>query len=702
MQLFSWLHKRMTGRSHTRRTSVRKPTLPFRPRLEALEGRDLPSLGSPVTYAVSQPLSLTAADVNGDGKPDLIALAGNGDYASVQLNNGNGTFGTGQSFYDSQGPATAMAVGDVNGDGMADILFTEPSNETLSAGSPSLGLTLLLGEGQGWFQAGTTSWVASSAFSMSSLALFNLSGSTGPAVVGASQDGGAVTVAHYEGYVGYYDTYTQSYSVPAAYPSPSQAAVGDFNGDGKPDIVVTDSGINSVSLLLNIGNGNFGTAQTYAVGGSPTAVAVGDVNGDGHLDIVTANANGTVTVLLGQGNGTFAAGQTYTLGGAANSVALGDFNHDGKLDIATTGAEMDVLLNSGNGTFGPYQTVGPAGSNVVAADFNGDGYTDLAQIDASQTKIDVLFNSSQGSLAVAGFPSSTTAGAAHTITVTALNADGSINTGFTGTVQLTCNDPQAILPASYSFKASDHGVHSFSVTLETAGTQSLSATAANGLIGGESGITVTPAAAATLVFGGVPTDTDAGSAFTLMLTAMDAYGNQATGYTGTVHFSSSDPHAVLPADYTFTGSDLGYHIFYSSLNPFALETAGTQSLAATDTATGITSTANGIVVFPGAPAKFLLSAPSSVTSGQRFSLTLTVEDAYGNVVTNWAGYTVQFSSSDRTATLPANYTFTTADAGVHTFNKKNSFMLKNKGIQTITITDLNDLTVTDTISIDVM
>ena len=413
---------------------------------------------------------------------------------------------------------------------------------------------------------------------MSSLALIDLSGSTGPAVVAASEFGGAVTVAHYVG--SGFDPYPQSYPVPGGFASPSQAAAGDFNGDGKPDIVVTDSALNSVSLLLNNGNGTFGTAQTYAVGGSPTAVAVGDVNGDGKLDIVTANSNGTVSVLLGQGNGTFAAAQTYTLGGAANSVALGDFNHDGKLDIATTGAEMDVLLNTGNGTFGPYQTVGPAGSNVVAADFNGDGYADLAQIDASQTKIDVLFNTAQGSLAVAGFPSSTTAGVAHNITVTALNADGSINTGFTGTVQFTSTDPQAILPASYSFTASDHGVHTFTVTLKTAGTQSLTATdTANASVtGADSGITVQPTAASKFVLTG-PSSVSAGVLFSLTLTVEDAYGNIVTDYTGTVHFTSTDNKATLPSNYTFTAADKGVHTFAGLI----LRQNGKQTIKITDT-----------------------------------------------------------------------------------------------------------------------
>ena len=73
-------------------------------------------------------------------------------------------------------------------------------------------------------------------------------------------------------------------------------------------------------------------------------------------------------------------------------MAVGDFNHDGKLDIVTTGAEMDVLLNNGNGTFGTAQKAGPAGSNVIVADFNGDGFPDLAQIDPSGSSIHVLLN----------------------------------------------------------------------------------------------------------------------------------------------------------------------------------------------------------------------------------------------------------------------------------------------------------------------
>src|SRR5262249_24326810 len=133
----------------------------------------------------------------------------------------------------------------------------------------------------------------------------------------------------------------------------------------------------NVSVLLNDGTGTFAAAQTYTVGGAPTSVAVGDFNRDGKLDIVTANSNSTMSVLLNNGDGTFGAAQNDAIGGPGNSGAVADSNHDGSLAAATTGAEMDVLLNTGTGAFGVYQKVGPAGNNVVAADFNGDGFPDL-------------------------------------------------------------------------------------------------------------------------------------------------------------------------------------------------------------------------------------------------------------------------------------------------------------------------------------
>src|SRR5205823_2295922 len=120
-------------------------------------------------------------------------------------------------------------------------------------------------------------------------------------------------------------------------------------------------------------------------------------------------------------------------------------------------------------------------------------------------------------------------------------------------------------------------------TLKTAGSQSVTATdAANGAVtGSQAGIRVSPAAAAFLVLSGLPSSVNAGAAgtVTVTLTAKDAYGNVATGYTGTVRLGSSDPQAVLPASYAFTAADAGSHTFV-----ITFKTAGTQSVTAADTA----------------------------------------------------------------------------------------------------------------------
>jgi hypothetical protein len=178
---------------------------------------------------------------------------------------------------------------------------------------------------------------------------------------------------------------------------------------------------------------------------------------------------------------------------------------------------------------------------------------------------------------------------------------------------------------------------------------------------------------------GFPSPITAGVAGNFTVTLKDPYGNIATGYTGTVHFTSSDGTASLPANYTFTATDAGVHTFSATL-----KTAGTQSITATDTTTAsLSGTDGGITVKPGTASRLILSAPSSVTAGVAFSLTVTVQDAYGNVVTGYTG-TIHFSSTDRTATLPANYTFTTTNNGMHTFT---GLVLRKRGNQTITITD---------------
>jgi hypothetical protein len=214
----------------------------------------------------------------------------------------------------------------------------------------------------------------------------------------------------------------------------------------------------------------------------------------------------------------------------------------------------------------------PTTPGAYQTTYTGNPYNGFA------AKINVA--ASSPSFAVAGFPSPTTAGVSHTFTVTALNADGSVNTGYTGTVHFTSSDPQAVLPANYTFTAADQGTHTFTATLKTAGGQMLAATDTEtyGVSGSEWGIAVQPAAATKFVFS-APASATIGVAFSVTLTVQDAYGNVVTGYTGTVHFSSSDSTATLPANYTFTAADAGVHTWDGVI----LRKKGKKTLTVTDT-----------------------------------------------------------------------------------------------------------------------
>src|SRR5205807_1909374 len=145
--------------------------------------------------------------------------------------------------------------------------------------------------------------------------------------------------------------------------SPQSMVVGDFNGDGRPDLAVADYGANVVSVLLGNGNGTFRPAATTSgTGNGPWALAVADFDGDGKLDLVVANMGDVVvSVLLGKGDGTFQQEQTFRAGSGPSSVAVGDFNGDGVKDLAVTNygdSTVSVLLGSGTGARSEERRVG--------------------------------------------------------------------------------------------------------------------------------------------------------------------------------------------------------------------------------------------------------------------------------------------------------------------------------------------------------
>jgi len=192
--------------------------------------------------------------------------------------------------------------------------------------------------------------------------------------------------------------------IAAGFDHPIAVAVGDFNADGLQDLAVANHDSNTVSVLLGVGNGDFQEApqSPIAVGTTPVWIAVGDFNGDGKPDLAVANVNSdTVSVLLGNGDGTFQAAQTFAVGDGPTSVTAGDFNRDGVQDLATGNwfsGDVSVLLGIGNRTFEQPASL-PSGVSVISpavGDFDGDGKLDLAVANYSNNNISVFWGNGDG------------------------------------------------------------------------------------------------------------------------------------------------------------------------------------------------------------------------------------------------------------------------------------------------------------------
>ena len=247
----------------------------------------------------------------------------------------------------------------------------------------------------------------------------------------------------------------------------------------------------------------------------------------------------------------------------------------------------------------------------------------------------------------------------------------SVSASGTGTVSgntatILNGDSSVILPAVQYTKA-----ETITMSASVTGGPALAAS-----VPSDPPFTVSPGAATKLVMG-VASSTIVNAPLAVSVTAEDAYDNVATGYTGTVHFSSTDGAATLPADYAFTGGDAGTHSFSATL-----KTIGSQAVSAGDGSLSVTS--GPIAVAVGSASTFSLTGtPSSVAAGGTGSVTVTVRDAYGNIVTGFTG-TVTFTSNDPLASLPTPYAFTGGDAGVHAFT--NAYTLKTAGSRTVTVT----------------
>jgi len=291
------------------------------------------------------PRGLATGDFDRNRTVDLIVANAGLNHASVMFGAGDGSFTSARRFAVAPQPR-GIAAGDFNVDGRIDLAVMDPRALVANVDGQ---IQIRIGNGDGTFQAG---------------------GSFG---VGRG---------------------------------PSGVAKGDFNGDGKLDLVGVNRTSADVSALLGNGNGTFAAELVTFVGQSPLHAAVADFNRDGRADLVVAMfSSAGVRVLLGNGNGTFAAGFNITPGvNFFNHVTVGDFNADGNPDVAGAGIFTDaatVVLGNGDGTFGAaiFYPAGRQPESIEVGDFNADGRQDLAVANFLSGDVSVLLGNGNGTFA---------------------------------------------------------------------------------------------------------------------------------------------------------------------------------------------------------------------------------------------------------------------------------------------------------------
>ena len=370
------------------------------------------------TATQSQLSQVAVADFNGDG---ILDLAVTGDNAAtsvglgILLGNGDGTFTPLAVNPPALNNATTIATGDFNADGIPDLAV---EFESLSTGASMV--AILLGNGDGTFTQKASYPVSaqSQSFAYSILvADFNGDGVLDLALPNGEGDTIDVLLGNGDG------TFTAlspnaSVTPPEFGNGPLYGAVGDFNGDGIPDLALTLQTADEVAILFGNGDGTFATpiVSPYLGAGGIVGVATADFNGDGIPDLAVSlieigtTSQGAVLVLLGNGDGTFKVGQESEAVYQAQNIAVGDFNGDGNPDLAVTSPSQNtgvatVLLGNGDGTFSPAAappTVGNGPNFAAVGDFNGSGVSDLAVANQASNTVAVFLMGMSASAMASG------------------------------------------------------------------------------------------------------------------------------------------------------------------------------------------------------------------------------------------------------------------------------------------------------------
>jgi hypothetical protein len=356
---------------------------------------------------------------------------------------------------------------------------------------------------------------------------------------------------------------------------------------------------------------------------------------------------------------------TVTALDASNNVVT---SYAGTVHFTSTDGQAVLPANSTltNGTGNFSATLKTTGNQTITATD-----TMTASITGTSNSINISGVASVATHFSVMAPATATIGTAFSFTVTALDASNNTATSYPGTVGFSSTDPQALLPANSKLI---NGVGNFSATLKSCcGDQFITATdTVNASITGTSNPIEASGGPASHFSVTAPATVTAGTPFNFTVTVLDPSNNVVTVYSGTVHFTSTDGQAVLPANSTLT---FGVGNFSATL-----KTLGSQTIKAIDTVTAsITGTSTAISVGSNAATHFSVSAPASVVKGTPFNFTVNALDAANNVATGYSG-TAHFTSADPQAVLPVNSTLTN---GAATF----SATLKTGGRQTITATD---------------
>ena len=615
-------------------------------------GDGLGGFGSASNVSVgTAPISIAIGDFNGDGKQDMAVANDGSSTVSIRLGNGSGGF-SGSTNVPVGSHPLSIAVGDFNGDGKQDFA---------TANHDSNNVSIRLGDGLGGFSGTTSVSVGDSPFAVA-IGDFNGDGKQDLAV--ANSNSNSVSIRLGDGLGGF--SGSTEVSVGSATYS---IAIGDFNGDGKQDLAAPDNNSDRVFIRFGDGLGNFSGSTEISVGSGPYGIAIGDFNGDGNQDLAVATSfAGAVSIVFGDGLGGFnGATEIGTIGGP-ETLAIGDFNGDGRQDLVVVGSGASIRLGNCNvaptptpcpsctptptpkaacETFSnstpiilPFGSPSPYPSNINVSGIGGAITNVTVALNglshSSPDSIDILLVGPEGQYATILSDVGAHIAVSGVDLVLDDNAPNSLpdhSSLVSGVFRPTNFDQPACIfggsvidpfpsPAPYvsstgsalSRFAGTNPNGIWSLYIVSYGGEGSLATGWSITISTDNcaGPTATPAPSptpgATYFFVSAPDFISPSGSFQFTVTARDRFNNTATSYSGTIHFTTSEPCCLwsLPPDSGLTNGTGTFTVILSfSANANAtgdrpLKIPWSSAITATDTIDpSITGTSNCInTVFP--------------------------------------------------------------------------------------------------------